>query len=103
MEPLLARPSGGVRERVEVELASDRQRRPQRPAEEPPDPETMGWKVDDFVSLAGLSGYVDGDRSGLATRALALAAQPSSGLLTKHRTHAECRANCGPQRLRWSD
>ena len=56
------RGTADVRERIEVELASDGHGRPPRPAKEPPDPETVRWEVDDFVSLARSGAYVGGDR-----------------------------------------
>ena len=44
------RGTANVRERIEVELASDGRGRPPRPAEAPVDPETVRYEVDDFVS-----------------------------------------------------
>ena len=56
------RGTANVRERIEVELASDGHGRPPRPAKEPPDPETVRWEVDDFVSLARSGAFMGGDR-----------------------------------------
>jgi hypothetical protein len=56
------RGTANVRERIEVELASDGRGRPPRPAKAPVDPETVQWEVDDFVSLARSGAYMGGDR-----------------------------------------
>ena len=56
------RGTANVRERIEVELASDGRARPPRPAKEPADPETVRDEVDDFVSLARSGAYLGGDR-----------------------------------------
>jgi hypothetical protein len=56
------RGTADVRERVEVELASDGRGRPPRPAKAPVDPETVRYEVDDFVSLARSGAYLGGDR-----------------------------------------
>lgn len=56
------RGTANVRERIEVELASDGRGRPPRPAKAPVDPETVQWEVDDFVSLARSGAYLAGDR-----------------------------------------
>jgi len=56
------RGTADVRERIEVELSNDGRARPPGPAKEPPDPETVGWEVDDFVSLARSGAYMGGDR-----------------------------------------
>lgn len=56
------RGTANVRERIEVELASDGPGRPSRPAKAPVDPETMRHEVDDFVSLARSGAYLGGDR-----------------------------------------
>ena len=95
------RGTADVRERIEVELASDGHGRPPRPAKEPPDPETVRWEVDDFVSLVRSGAYIGG--TGGCRRASARAGgSPSSGLLTKRRTRCVPRIP-GPQRLRWSN
>jgi hypothetical protein len=51
-----------VRERIEVELASDGRGRPPRSAKAPVDPEMVQDEVDDFVSLARSGAYMGGDR-----------------------------------------
>lgn len=51
-----------LRERVEVELASDGRGRPPRPVKEPADPEMVQFEVNDFVSLARSGAYMAGDR-----------------------------------------
>jgi hypothetical protein len=51
-----------VRERIELELASDGRRRSSRPAKAPVDPETVQYEVDNFVSLARSGAYMGGDR-----------------------------------------
>ncbi len=56
------RGTANVRERIEVELASDGRGRPPRPAEAPVDPETVRYEVDDFVALARSGAYLGGDR-----------------------------------------
>jgi hypothetical protein len=56
------RGTANMRERIEVELASDGRGRPSRPAKEPPDPETVRWEVGEFVSLARSGAYMGGDR-----------------------------------------
>ncbi len=56
------RGTANVRERIEVELASDGRGRPPRPAKAPADPETVRDEVDDFVSLARSGAYLGGDR-----------------------------------------
>ena len=56
------RGTANVRERIEVELASDGRGRPPRPAKAPVDPETVRYEVDDFVSLARSGAYLGGDR-----------------------------------------
>jgi hypothetical protein len=56
------RGTADMRERVEVELASDGRGRPPRPMKEPADPETVQYEVDDFVSLARSGAYMGGDR-----------------------------------------
>ena len=56
------RGTANVRERIEVELASDGRARPPRPAKEPADPEMVQFEVDDFVSLARSGAYMGGDR-----------------------------------------
>jgi hypothetical protein len=56
------RGTANVRERIEVELASDERGRPPRPAKAPVDPETVRYEVDDFVSLARSGAYLGGDR-----------------------------------------
>ena len=56
------RGTANVRERIEVELASDGRGRPPRPAKEPADPEMVRDDVDDFVSLARSGAYMGGDR-----------------------------------------
>lgn len=55
------RGTANVRERIEVELASDG-RRPPRRVQAPPDPETVRDEVDDFVSLARSGAYLAGNR-----------------------------------------
>ena len=49
---LYRRGTANVRERIEVELASDERGRPPRSAKAPVDPEMVRYEVDDFVSLA---------------------------------------------------
>ena len=56
------RGTANVRERIEVELASDGRARPPRPAKEPADPEMVLFEVDDFVSLARSGAYMGGNR-----------------------------------------
>jgi hypothetical protein len=56
------RGTANVRERIEVELASDGRSRPPRPAKAAVDPETVQWEIDDFVSLARSGAYMGGDR-----------------------------------------
>jgi hypothetical protein len=56
------RGTASVRERIEVELASDGSPRTPRPAKEPPDPETVAFEVDDFVALARSGAYLAGNR-----------------------------------------
>jgi hypothetical protein len=56
------RGTADVRERIEVELASDGHARPPRPAKEPADPEVVQNEVDDFVSLARSGAYMGGNR-----------------------------------------
>ncbi len=56
------RGTANVRERIEVELASDGRGHPPRPAKAPADPETVRFEVDDFVSLARSGAYMGGDR-----------------------------------------
>ena len=56
------RGTANVRERIEVELASDGRGRPPRPAKAPADPETVRDEVDDFVALARSGAYLGGDR-----------------------------------------
>jgi hypothetical protein len=56
------RGTANVRERIEVELASDGRARAPRPAKEPPDPETVAFEVDDFVALARSGAYLAGNR-----------------------------------------
>jgi len=56
------RGTANVRERIEVELASDGRTRPPRHAKEPVDPETVRDEVDDFVALARSGAYLGGDR-----------------------------------------
>jgi hypothetical protein len=56
------RGTANVRERIEVELASDGRCRPPRPAKPPVDPETVHYEVDEFVSLARSGAYLGGDR-----------------------------------------
>lgn len=56
------RGTANVRERIEVELASDGRGRPPSPAKAPVDPETVRYEVDDFVSLARSGAYLGGDR-----------------------------------------
>jgi hypothetical protein len=56
------RGTANVRERIEVELASDGRGRPPRPAKEPADPEMVRWEVGEFVSLARSGAYMAGDR-----------------------------------------
>lgn len=51
-----------MRERIEVELASDGHARPPRRAKEPVDPETVRDEVDDFVALARSGAYLGGNR-----------------------------------------
>ena len=54
------RGTADVRERIEVELASDGRTRAPRPAKEPADPEMVWYEVDDFVSLARSGAYMGG-------------------------------------------
>ena len=56
------RGTADVRERIEVELASDGRACPPRPAKEPADPEMVQYEVDDFVSLARSGAYLGGNR-----------------------------------------
>jgi hypothetical protein len=56
------RGTANVRERIEVELASDGRARPTRRAKEPADPELVRDDVDDFVSLAKSGAYLGGNR-----------------------------------------
>ena len=56
------RGTANVRERIEIELASDGRARPPRPAKAPVDPETVRYEVDDFVALARSGAYLGGDR-----------------------------------------
>ena len=56
------RGTANMRERIEVELASDGRARPPRPAKAPADPETVQNEVDDFVALARSGAYLGGDR-----------------------------------------
>lgn len=56
------RGAANVRERIEAELASDGSGRPPRPAKAIPDPETVQYEVDDFVSLARSGAYLGGNR-----------------------------------------
>ena len=56
------RGTADVRERIEVELASDGRGRRPRPATEPADPEMVWYEVDDFVPLARSGAYMGGDR-----------------------------------------
>jgi hypothetical protein len=56
------RGTANVRERIEVEFASDGRSRPPRPAKTPVDPETVRYEVDEFVSLARSGAYLGGDR-----------------------------------------
>ena len=56
------RGTANVRERIEVELASDGRACPPRPATPPADPETVLDEVEDFVSLARSGAYMGGDR-----------------------------------------
>ena len=56
------RGTADVRERIEVELASDGRGRPPRPAKEPADPDMVRDEVDDFVSLARSGAYMGGNR-----------------------------------------
>jgi hypothetical protein len=56
------RGTANVRERIEVELASDGRGRTPRPAKAPVDPEMVRYEVDDFVSLARSGAYMGGDR-----------------------------------------
>jgi hypothetical protein len=67
------RGTANVRERIEVEFASDGRSRPPRPAKGPVDPETMRYEVDEFVSLARSGAYLGGVPAGVAARAIALA------------------------------
>jgi hypothetical protein len=95
------RGTANMRERIEVELASDGRGRPSRPAKGPPDPETVRWEVGEFVSLARSGAYMGGiggccrasDRAGVS---------PSNGLLPKLRTRSVTRMP-GPQHPRWSN
>lgn len=56
------RGTANVRERIEVEIASDGRARPARPAKAPADPEMVRDEVDGFVSLARSGAYLGGDR-----------------------------------------
>ena len=56
------RGTASVRERIEVELASDGRGRPPRPAKATVDPEMVQYEVDEFVSLARSGAYMGGDR-----------------------------------------
>ena len=56
------RGTANVRERIEVELASDGRDRPPRPAKAPVDPEMVQYEVNEFVSLARSGAYLGGDR-----------------------------------------
>ncbi len=56
------RGTANVRERIEVELASDGRSSARRPVKPPADPETVQWEVDDFVTLARAGAYLAGDR-----------------------------------------
>jgi hypothetical protein len=56
------RGTADVRERIEVELASDGRGRPPHPAKVPADPETVRDEVDDFVALARSGAYLGGNR-----------------------------------------
>jgi len=56
------RGTANVRERIEVELASDGRARPRLPAKAPVDPEMVRDEVDMFVSLARSGAYLGGDR-----------------------------------------
>ena len=56
------RGTADVRERIEVELASDGRACPPRPAKEPANPEMVQYEVDDFVSLARSGAYLGGNR-----------------------------------------
>jgi hypothetical protein len=56
------RGTASVRERIEVELASDGRGRRPRPVKEPADPEMVQFEVDDVVSLARSGAYMGGDR-----------------------------------------
>ena len=67
------RGTAGVRERIEVELASDGRACPPRPAKEPADPEMVRDEVDGFVSLARSGAYLGRKPAGVAARAVALA------------------------------
>jgi hypothetical protein len=51
-----------MRERVEVELASDGRGRTPHPVKEPADPEMVRYDVDDFMSSARSGAYIGGDR-----------------------------------------
>jgi hypothetical protein len=56
------RGTANMRERIEVELASDGRARPPRPVKAPADPETVRNDVADFVGLARSGAYLGGDR-----------------------------------------
>lgn len=56
------RGTANMRERIEVELASDGRARPPRPTKTPADPETVRNDVAEFVGLARSSAYLGGDR-----------------------------------------
>ena len=56
------RGTASVRERIEVELASDGRGRPPRRAKATVDPEMVQYEVDEFVSLARSGAYMGGDR-----------------------------------------
>jgi hypothetical protein len=56
------RGTADVRERIELELASDGQARPRRATKAPVDPEMVRSEVDEFVSVARSGAYLGGDR-----------------------------------------
>jgi hypothetical protein len=95
------RGTASVRERIEVELASDGRGRPPRPAKPPADPETVQFEVDDFVSLARSGAYMGGDRR-VSPRERSRWRSPSSGLLRKPRMHCVTRMP-GLRCPRWSN
>ena len=67
------RGTANVRERIEVELASDGRARPPRPAKEPADPEMVQVRRR-RLRVAGAIGRVHGrEPAGVAARAIALA------------------------------